>query len=60
MSDTLKSIFDWIATITVAGVLAKVLPFLLALPSFIYSCIRIYEWWKGRQSGNIGNSGLDS
>jgi hypothetical protein len=55
MNDHFKSIADWIAVVLAGAVAANLLPFLLALPSFIYSCIRIYEWWKGKQHGNIGN-----
>lgn len=48
MTEHLKNLFDWIAGVFAAGVVMKFLPFLLAIPSAIWSCIRIYEWYKGR------------
>ena len=46
MTETIKNIFDWLAGIFAAGVVMKFLPFLLAIPSAIWSCIRIYEYIK--------------
>lgn len=53
MTDNIKHVLDWLATTLALGVIMKFLPLLLGLPSFVYSCIRIYEWWKGRKNGNV-------
>lgn len=51
--DHFKQWGDYVAVGVATGVVVKFLPLLLGLPSFIYSCIRIYEWWKGRKHGNV-------
>lgn len=53
MWEQTKHICDWIATTLAVGVIMKFLPLLLGVPSCFYSCIRIYEWWKGRKNGNV-------
>jgi len=50
MTDTIKTVIDTVATILAGLTLMKLVPILLALPSFVWSCIRIYEWLKGRKS----------
>lgn len=43
--EPLKVAGDVIGGLTVAGVLLKWLPVILAVPAAVYACLRIYEWF---------------
>lgn len=55
MSDTLKHWFDvGMLVATAMGVaLNSLVAFLASVSALIWYGIRIYDWWKGRQNGNV-------
>lgn len=48
--DTLKHTADWVSLSTMAATVIGWLPAIAALFSIVWTGIRIYEWWRGRQT----------
>lgn len=55
MNDTLKHWFDAVMLIlaSVGMALNSVVAFLASASALVWYGIRIYDWWKGRQIGNV-------
>lgn len=49
MNEQIKTVADVAAGGAVLGVLLQWLPLILAIPSAVYACLRIYEWFEKRR-----------
>lgn len=56
MLDTPKQAADVLSLGATIGTLAGVLPYLAALASLIWTCIRIYEWVQYRKEKKKNNN----
>ena len=58
-TNAVKEVADWISAGVVVSTFFEVLPAVAAILSIVWTSIRIYEWWKGKQNANERINRLD-
>jgi len=48
--ENVKVVLDVAAGSAVLGVILQWLPLVLAIPSAVYACLRVYEWFEKRRA----------